>query len=83
MTKMTIEFVDRPAPDPHDVRYALLETARNQKAVILPLHGRPVRRMQNSLRAWLLKRGHVLHYKVSFDQQSLIAWADRKKRTRR
>ena len=78
-----IEFVERPRPPAlTDERRALLETAKNKKAILIALNGRPARRVQNTLRAWLRTQGHVLHYKRGSDTRSLICWADRKERTR-
>ena len=53
-----IEFVERPRPPAlTDERRALLETATNGKAIVVELNGRPSRRMQNTLRAWLRTQG--------------------------
>jgi hypothetical protein len=52
-----IEFVERPS-GLSDERRALLETATNQKALVIALNGRPSRRVQDTLRAWLSRRGY-------------------------
>jgi hypothetical protein len=46
-----IEFVERPRPPAlTDERRALLETAKNGKAIVVELNGRPSRRAQNTPR---------------------------------
>jgi hypothetical protein len=75
-----IEFVERPRPPAlTDERRALLETAKNGKAIVVELNGRPSRRVQNTLRAWLRTQGYLLRYKRSPDTYSLICWAERLK----
>ncbi len=74
-----IEFVERPRPPAlTDERRALLETAKNGKAIVVELNGCPSRRVQNTLRAWLRTQGYLLHYKRSPDTYSLICWAEPK-----
>jgi hypothetical protein len=63
-----IEFVERPRPPAlTDERRALLETAKNGKAIVVELNVRPSRRVQNTFRAWLRTQGYLLHYKRSPD----------------
>jgi hypothetical protein len=73
-----IEFVDRLRPPAlMEERRALLETAKNGKAILIALHGRPGRGVQNTLRAWLRTKGYLLHYERSADTSALICWAAR------
>jgi hypothetical protein len=55
-----IEFVER-LPSLTDERRALLETAKNGKAIVVELNGRPSRHVQNTIRAWLRTQGYPLH----------------------
>jgi hypothetical protein len=42
------------------------------------VNGRPCRRVQNTLRAWLRTQAYLLHYKRTPDTYFLICWAEPK-----